>query len=232
MQNRRSLFERVPQSAVPNGHLAQNDGMSKQAANERKPSVALAPNSETGRKDRSAGMWIDTESLTKHRRRVPRLVLHTDRDSASNASVRLEDTGCAKEQTKLQQSGSSNMSGAQTHSEPILLQSWKEIAAYLGRGVRTVQRYERKLGLPVRRLGKSSGSIAAVKAEVDAWFRETSRIGVCSPENESIVCPFCFGTGQLGGRSDLHMNGQEGGTDPHINENVGIRGPAETEMAA
>ncbi len=32
----------------------------------------------------------------------------------------------------------------------MVLNSWKEIACYLGRGVRTVQRYERDLGLPVR----------------------------------------------------------------------------------
>ena len=32
------------------------------------------------------------------------------------------------------------------------LDSWKEIAAYLGRGIRTVQRWERDEGLPVHRL--------------------------------------------------------------------------------
>src|ERR1041385_1511743 len=32
------------------------------------------------------------------------------------------------------------------------LDSWKAIAAYLGRGVRTVQRWEREEGLPVHRL--------------------------------------------------------------------------------
>ena len=32
------------------------------------------------------------------------------------------------------------------------LDSWKEIATYLGRGVRTVQRWEREEGLPVHRL--------------------------------------------------------------------------------
>jgi hypothetical protein len=32
------------------------------------------------------------------------------------------------------------------------LDSWKEIAAYLKRGVRTVQRWERTSGLPVHRL--------------------------------------------------------------------------------
>jgi hypothetical protein len=32
------------------------------------------------------------------------------------------------------------------------LDSWKEIAAYLGRSIRTVQRWEREEGLPVHRL--------------------------------------------------------------------------------
>ena len=33
-----------------------------------------------------------------------------------------------------------------------ILTGWNEIANYLGMGVRTVQRYERELGLPIRRL--------------------------------------------------------------------------------
>jgi hypothetical protein len=50
------------------------------------------------------------------------------------------------------------------------LSGWKEIANYLGKGVRTVQRYERELGLPVRRpAGKPTGSVVATKAELDAW---------------------------------------------------------------
>jgi hypothetical protein len=50
------------------------------------------------------------------------------------------------------------------------LSGWKEIANYLGRGVRTVQRYERDLGLPVRRpAGKPTGSVLATTAELDAW---------------------------------------------------------------
>ena len=36
-----------------------------------------------------------------------------------------------------------------THSS--VLNSWKEIASYLGRSVRTVQRWEREFGLPVHR---------------------------------------------------------------------------------
>ena len=35
--------------------------------------------------------------------------------------------------------------------ESAVLSSWKDIARYMGKGVRTVQRWERHLGLPVRR---------------------------------------------------------------------------------
>ena len=52
----------------------------------------------------------------------------------------------------------------------LIISGWKGIAAYLGKGVRTVQRYERELGLPVRRpSGKITGSVIATKAELDAW---------------------------------------------------------------
>ena len=51
-----------------------------------------------------------------------------------------------------------------------IISGWKGIANYLGKGVRTVQRYERELGLPVRRpAGKSTGSVIATKAELDGW---------------------------------------------------------------
>ena len=50
------------------------------------------------------------------------------------------------------------------------LTGWKDIARYMGRGVRTVQRYEHDLGLPVRRsMSKSRGSAIATKEEIDAW---------------------------------------------------------------
>jgi len=53
-----------------------------------------------------------------------------------------------------------------------LLNSWKEIATYLNRGVRTVQRWEIELGLPVRRpRGKSRSAVMAMRAELDAWIK-------------------------------------------------------------
>jgi phage terminase Nu1 subunit (DNA packaging protein) len=54
-----------------------------------------------------------------------------------------------------------------------VLNSWKEIAAYLGRGVRTVQRWEQELGLPVRRpRGKSRSAVIAFKGELDKWLHQ------------------------------------------------------------
>jgi TolB-like protein/Flp pilus assembly protein TadD len=52
------------------------------------------------------------------------------------------------------------------------LESWKEIAAYLNRDVTTVQRWEKREGMPVRRhLHDKRGSVYAVAAELDAWRR-------------------------------------------------------------
>lgn len=51
------------------------------------------------------------------------------------------------------------------------LVSWKEIATYLNRGARTVQRWEREEGLPVHRLRHDKlGSVYAYKSELDAWW--------------------------------------------------------------
>ena len=50
------------------------------------------------------------------------------------------------------------------------LESWKEIATYLNRSVRTVRRWEADEGLPVRRqMHRSLGSVYALKSELDAW---------------------------------------------------------------
>jgi hypothetical protein len=55
--------------------------------------------------------------------------------------------------------------------QPRTLSGWKDIANYLGKGVRTAQRYERELALPVRRpASKTTGSVIAVKYELDAWI--------------------------------------------------------------
>jgi TolB-like protein/Flp pilus assembly protein TadD len=53
------------------------------------------------------------------------------------------------------------------------LESWKEIASYLGRDVTTVRRWEKRERLPVHRLHHSKlGSVYAYTAELDAWRSE------------------------------------------------------------
>jgi hypothetical protein len=56
------------------------------------------------------------------------------------------------------------------------LDSWKEIAVYLRREVRTVQRWEKREGLPVQRhVHAKASSVCAFKREIDAWLRSRSR---------------------------------------------------------
>lgn len=55
-------------------------------------------------------------------------------------------------------------------SDNRALDSWKEIAAYLGRDISTVQRWEHSRGLPVHRIqGGKRGAVYALKSELDAW---------------------------------------------------------------
>jgi hypothetical protein len=59
--------------------------------------------------------------------------------------------------------------------DPAILSCWKDIARYLGKGVRTVQRWEREFDLPVRRPkgADRKSAVAADPRDLDAWL--TSR---------------------------------------------------------
>lgn len=74
------------------------------------------------------------------------------------------------------------------------LDSWKEIATYLKRDLRTVQRWEENEGLPVRRhLHGKQGSVYAFRRELDAWFASRElRTRTASPgaqQNNEITAP-------------------------------------------
>src|SRR5579884_3804668 len=57
-----------------------------------------------------------------------------------------------------------------------ILNGWKEIATYLGRGVRTVQRWE-TVGLPVHRpRDKSRSPVVAIPEELDEWLKRSSEV--------------------------------------------------------
>ncbi|HXP08447.1 MAG TPA: hypothetical protein VN828_08125, partial [Acidobacteriaceae bacterium] len=62
--------------------------------------------------------------------------------------------------------------GARASEKPVedRLDSWKEIAAYLNRDVTTVQRWEKREGMPVyRHLHDRMGSVYASRVELDDW---------------------------------------------------------------
>jgi adenylate cyclase len=67
---------------------------------------------------------------------------------------------------------------------PAPLRGWKQIAAYLHRDVRTVQRWERTEHLPVhRQLHRKLGSVHAMRAELDEWLvkRTSPHAGALAP---------------------------------------------------
>lgn len=77
---------------------------------------------------------------------------------------------------------------ANANVRPAVLTSWKDIARYMGKGVRTVQRWEQDFGLPVRRpYGSNKKAILARPEDLDAWvaMRCQSRVGVQLPDGRS-----------------------------------------------
>jgi Tol biopolymer transport system component len=68
--------------------------------------------------------------------------------------------------------------GSSQDPPPERLDSWKEVASYLGRGVTTVQRWEQEEGLPVHRLPHAKrGSVFAYRRELDQWITDRTLSG-------------------------------------------------------
>lgn len=60
-----------------------------------------------------------------------------------------------------------------------VLTSWKEIAQYFNKGVRTVQRWEADFGLPVRRAHNSEHrAVLAIPEELDYWLLSNTNTSV------------------------------------------------------
>jgi len=72
---------------------------------------------------------------------------------------------------------------------PERLDSWKAIAAYLKRDVTTVQRWERREGMPIHRhIHDKRGSVYALCSELDAWRQGRAPLleGAVAPETRAI----------------------------------------------
>ena len=80
-----------------------------------------------------------------------------------------------------------HMTNTQASSNGRVLHSWKEIATYMGRGVRTIQRYEAHLGLPVRRpSGAPRSAVLAFSNEIDQWLAQSpTRVESSQPPRKS-----------------------------------------------
>src|SRR3954469_2537119 len=69
-----------------------------------------------------------------------------------------------------------------------VLHSWKEIARYLSCGVRTVQRWEHDLGLPVRRpRGEIRSAVIALSSELDEWLAKMPVRQMANRDQSSLV---------------------------------------------
>lgn len=67
------------------------------------------------------------------------------------------------------------------------LNSWKAIAAYVKRDVTTVQRWEKREGMPVHRhLHDKRGSVYAYRGELDAWLKDRSPQLAAEPPRRSV----------------------------------------------
>ena len=72
------------------------------------------------------------------------------------------------------------------------LDSWKEIAAFLNRSVRTVRRWEADEGLPVHRhMHRALGNVYAFRSEIDAWRQtnQLSRVNRASSVAAAAIAP-------------------------------------------
>ncbi|HSK11469.1 MAG TPA: hypothetical protein VK911_17925 [Vicinamibacterales bacterium] len=90
------------------------------------------------------------------------------------------------------------------------LHGWKDIAGHFGRTTRTVQRWERELGLPVHRMGLARGdAVYAIVSELQAWQEATET------EERGPAAATSDGSGANGGSgaNDTTANGGSGTSD-------------------
>jgi len=89
---------------------------------------------------------------------------------------------------------------------PDRLDSWKEIASYLNKTIRTVQRWEVERHLPIHRIPKADsssrnrGSVYAIPAEIDRWW-EAERNNI-NADGNGIGTPIESNDGGCGGETD------------------------------
>lgn len=85
---------------------------------------------------------------------------------------------------------------------PDLLEGWKAVAEHLGKTERTVQRWEKSKGLPVRRLKAESPEdqprVYAYRSELDAWWNQQTGL-----EDEAKTDPLTLVSGSTEAQAAL-----------------------------
>jgi tetratricopeptide (TPR) repeat protein len=95
-----------------------------------------------------------------------------------NVKSPVEETSLTAMMKNLTPASSSSSPSNGFRADTDRLDSWKEIANYLRREVRTVQLWEKREGLPVHRhFHKRLGSVFALRSEIESWRRQVSRTG-------------------------------------------------------
>jgi CheY-like chemotaxis protein/predicted DNA-binding transcriptional regulator AlpA len=93
-------------------------------------------------------------------------------------------------------------------AEKEFLNSWKELAQYVGRSERTIQRWERDLGFPVHRpAGRPRGSVIAVRAEVQRWIERTPQSHPATNDSLTLLCIDDDRTSHAGRKTFLESQG-------------------------
>jgi tetratricopeptide (TPR) repeat protein len=69
------------------------------------------------------------------------------------------------------------------HVRKDILNGWKEIGGYVCRDIRTVERWEKQRGLPVRRVpGAGRATVYALTSELDEWLEDSKSKALENPE--------------------------------------------------
>ena len=104
-----------------------------------------------------------------------------------------------------------------------ILTSWKEIAAYLDRDVRTCVRWEQRYGLPVHRLERDSkAKVFAYKDQIDEWLAKRSAVEPAKTERKGILrfllrpVPLVFALGAIAAAAYFLFFGPTGPADFHL----------------
>lgn len=90
------------------------------------------------------------------------------------------------------------MDGRPTMERRQVLDSWKEIAAYVRKAEKTCRRWEKELGFPIRRLEQPPHArVFAYRDEIDLWIKKKGDLNVLAERDKSKASPIAVRKVQL-----------------------------------